>query len=148
MRKLLYTLWIIILSNYAWSGTTGKLAGVVTDAKTKEPLIGVNIFLEGTVYGAATDFEGNYVILNIPPGKYRVRVSSIGYRQVVMENVAISIDLTTTRNVELSESQVELGEVVVEAKTEALKKDVTSSQATISFEQIRNLPVAELTDII
>lgn len=148
MRKLLYTLWIIILSNYAWSGTTGKLAGVVTDAKTKESLIGVNVFLEGTVYGAATDFEGNYVILNIPPGKYRVRVSSIGYQQVVMENVAISIDLTTTRNVELSESQVELGEVVVEAKTEALKKDVTSSQATVSFEQISNLPVAELTDII
>lgn len=148
MSKLFYTLWIIILSSHVWAGTTGKLAGVATDARTKGPLIGANIILEGTVYGAATDFEGNYVILNIPPGKYRVRVSSIGYRQIAMENVAISIDLTTTRNFELSESQVEMGEVVVEAKTEVLKKDVTSSQATISFEQIKNLPVAELTDVL
>jgi outer membrane receptor for ferrienterochelin and colicin len=148
MRKLLFTLWVILLSNYLWAGTSGKLAGRVTDSKTKEPLIGINIILEETVYGAATDIDGKYVILNIPPGKYGVKVRSVGYQPVVMENVPISIDLTTTRNFELIESQVELEAVVVEAKAEALKKDITSSQATVSSEQISNLPVAELTDVI
>ena len=148
MKTLLYSLAILLSVNFLLAGTTGKLTGKVADSKTNEGLIGANIILEGTTIGAATDFDGNFVILNIPPGKYNVRVSAIGYQQVVMENVPISIDLTTTRNFSLVESQVELGEVVIEAKSEGLKKDITSSQATVSFEQINNLPVAELSDVI
>lgn len=145
---MLLILLIFISSTYVWTGTTGKLAGKATDSQTKEALIGVNIVLEGTTLGASTEVNGNYVILNIPPGKYRVRVSYIGYQTVMMENVPISIDLTTTRDVELMETQIEMEAVVIEAKVEGLKKDITSSQATISSDQINALPVAELSDVL
>lgn len=58
--------------------TTGKIAGSIIDAETGEPLVGVNVFLEGTLLGAGTDFEGDYYIINIPPGSYRLTASFVG----------------------------------------------------------------------
>jgi outer membrane receptor for ferrienterochelin and colicin len=148
MRKLMLILIFFSASSYIWAGTTGKLTGKVSDKNTKEPLIGVIVMVEGTTLGAATDLNGGYVILNIPPGKYKVRVQYIGYQPTAMENVPISIDLTTTRDFEITETQIELEAVIVEGKAEALKKDITSSQASISSDQINNLPVAEMADLI
>jgi hypothetical protein len=68
-----------------WAGTTGKLVGKVVDKATGEPLIGVNVFLEGTSLGATTDLDGNYLILNIPPGKYTVIVQYVGYQEIYSE---------------------------------------------------------------
>ncbi|MDI6765530.1 MAG: TonB-dependent receptor [Bacteroidota bacterium] len=148
MKKMLLIIILIILPYFLWAGTTGKLTGKVTDSKTKEALIGVNILMDGTTLGTSSDINGNYVILNIHPGKYKVKVSYIGYQAIIMENVPISIDLTTTRDIELSETHIEMEAIIIEAKAEALKKDITSSQAIISSDQIKNLPVAELTDVL
>ena len=151
MKK--YTILVFLISLLfivqLWAGTAGKLAGVVIDKESKEALIGVNVFLEGTMLGATTDIEGDYFILNIPPGKYTVIVQYVGYKEVRMENVSISIDLTTTRNFELFETALELGEViVVEGKREFIQKDITSSQAFVSSEEIENMPVVELSDVL
>lgn len=149
MKKFLQllVLSLIIPTLFLNAGTTGKLAGTVTDAASGDPLPFVNITIEGTQIGAATDIDGNYVILNIPPGNYNVRYQYIGYQPVLVEGVSISIDLTTKQDVELSEASVELGEIVVQGK-ETLQKDVTASQSLVSAEEIRNLPVAELNDIL
>ncbi len=149
MRKiLLIFLTFLISHNYSSAGTTGKLTGKVTDAATGEALPFVNIIILGTNLGAASDIDGNYVILNIPPGRYTVRVQSVGYQPVEMENVPISIDLTTTRDFELKETAVELEAVVVEGRRDMIQKDITSSQALISAEEIENLPVAEFEDVL
>lgn len=134
--------------NFTFAGTTGKIAGKVTDSQTGEALPFVNIIIEGTNLGAATDIDGNYVILNIPPGKYNVKAQYIGYQAVVVENVSVSIDLTTTVDFTLSESAVELEEVVVQGKADLIKKDVTSSQSLISSDEIEILPVAEFEDVL
>ncbi|MCI0561707.1 MAG: TonB-dependent receptor, partial [Nitrososphaera sp.] len=150
MRVLLGILTIVLIMTYAWAGTTGKLVGKVVDAKTKEPLIGVNVVILGTspTLGASTDLDGNFTILNIRPGSYTVRASYIGYQSVSVTDVKISIDQTTTQNFELSSSSVELEEVVVVAQRDAIKKDITSSQSTVSSEQIESLPVAELDGVL
>jgi outer membrane receptor for ferrienterochelin and colicin len=149
MRKILLVFLITISAVCTlFASTTGKLAGKVVDTVTKEPLPFVNITIEGTTLGAATDINGNYTILNIRPGRYSVKVQYIGYQTVIMEDVPISIDLTTIRDFELRETAVELDAVVVEGKREAIKKDITSSQAHVSAEQIQNLPVAELDDVL
>ena len=131
-----------------FAGVTGKINGKVSDKKTGEALPFVNIIIEGTNFGAATDIDGNYVILNIPPGKYNVKAQYIGYQPVRIENISVSIDLTSTVDFELSESAVELQEIVVQGKQELIKKDVTSSQSLISSDQIGALPVAELDDVL
>ena len=58
--------------------TTGKISGSITDDKTGEPLIGVNVMVEGTQLGAASDINGKYFILNVDPKNnttYNPRVS-------------------------------------------------------------------------
>lgn len=147
-KNLLFISVIAILISTTFAGTTGKLTGKVLDARTKEPLPFVNITLTGTTIGAATDLNGEYVILNIPPGKYSVKAQSVGYESVVMENIGISIDLTTTLDFSLGESSIELKTIVITGNQDLLRKDVTSSQSTISSEQISTLPVAEFDDVL
>lgn len=139
---------VVLFSGVLYSGTTGKLTGKVTDKTTGEPLPFVNIILEGTMLGAATDMDGNYVILNIPPGKYNVKAQYIGYQSVVVKGVRISVDLTTRQDFELMASTVELEEVVVTGGRETVRKDVTATEARVTSEQIENLPVAELGDVL
>ena len=55
---------ILLISVSVYGGTTGKIAGRITDAETGEPLPGANIQLEGTSLGAASDLQGNYEILS------------------------------------------------------------------------------------
>ena len=148
-KTLLFFLTIAFFSlNITFAGITGKIAGKVTDKTTGEPLPFVNIIVEETNFGAATDLDGNYVILNIPPGKYNLKAQYIGYQAVVVENISISIDLTTEIDFQLSESAVELEEVVVQGAQELIKKDITSSQSLISSDQIEALPVSELDDVL
>lgn len=140
---------VLLLMVAVFAGTTGKIAGTVVDRSTKEPLIGVNIFLEETVYGATTDLEGSYIMLNIPPGRYTMIVQYLGYQEVRMEGVQISIDRTTRLDFDLIESALELDEViVVQGERDFIQRDRTSSQSTVSAEQIQSLPVVGLSDIL
>ncbi|MDP4115524.1 MAG: TonB-dependent receptor [Bacteroidota bacterium] len=150
MKKmlLLMSVMLFVSSSFMFAGTTGKLTGKIIDGKTKEPLPFVNVIIVGTNLGAATDVNGNYVILNIPPGNYKVRIQYVGYQTLEMEKVPISVDLTTTRDFEIFESAVQMETIVVQGKLEVIKKDVTSSQSTISADQISALPVAEMNDIL
>ena len=130
------------------AGTTGKLSGKIIDKETGEPLIGANIMIEGTVLGAATDVEGNYFILQIPPGTYKVRFSMIGYQTLVMDDVRLRVDLTTTLDGKLIQSAVGLEEVIVQAERPMIQTDVTYSQANISSEEVEMLPVEEFEDVL
>ncbi|MBN2602335.1 MAG: carboxypeptidase-like regulatory domain-containing protein, partial [Candidatus Marinimicrobia bacterium] len=67
------------MSEPGFSGTSGKIVGRVTDASTGEPLFGCNVIIEGSYLGAATNADGEYLILNVPPGDYRVKAGMIGY---------------------------------------------------------------------
>src|ERR1035438_2368859 len=150
MRKILLFISILslLVTDFTFAGTTGKLTGKATDTKTNEVLPFVNITIIGTSLGAATDIDGNYVILNIPPGNYKVKAQSVGYQTVIMENISISIDLTTKLDFSLNSSMIELQAVVIQGKQDQLKKDVTSSQSLVSAEQINSLPVAEFDDVL
>ena len=139
---------MLLLIQIVSAGTTGKLSGRVTNKETGEPLIGANVMVEGTVLGAATDTEGNYFILQIPPGTYKVRFTMIGYQTIVMSDVRVRVDLTTTLDGKLSESAVGLEEVVVQADRPMIQTDVTYSQANISSEEVEMLPVEEFEDVL
>lgn len=133
---------VLLLMAAVFAGTTGKIAGTVVDRSNKEPLIGVNVFLEGTVFGATTDLEGSFIMINIPPGRYTMIVQYLGYQEICMEGVQVSIDRTTRLDFELIESALELDEViVVQGERDFIQRDKTSSQSTVSAEQIQSLPV-------
>lgn len=55
------------------------VSGIVTDAVTGEPLHMVNVYLNNTTLGDATDIKGEFIIKNVTPGYYEIIVSIIGY---------------------------------------------------------------------
>jgi len=139
---------IFINTGTVYPGTTGKIAGKITDAATGEPLISVSIIIKGTSLGAASDLEGNYAILNVPPGVYSVLVSIIGYKQVQFDNVRVNIDLTTTIDVALEESAVELETITITAEKPLVQKDITSSLTSIGSEEIEMLPAQSVAGLL
>ncbi len=148
--KSLIIAWAIIFAGCSllFAGTTGKIAGVVTDAHSHEPLIGVNVLISGTPMGAASDMDGNYFILNVPPGKYQLEVSYIGYSPVIMKDVKVSIDQTTRIDFQMQEEAVQGEAVEVVARRPIVEKDLTSTIAKVSGDQIANLPVEDVQTIV
>ena len=137
-----------VISSILFAGTTGKIVGTVTDASSGSPLPGVNIVLAGTNYGASTDTDGNFLILNLPPGDYDVEVSMLGYQTILKKGVKVSIDLTTSLKFALDEQPIMGEEVVVVADRPLIQKDVTSRQAYIDSKEITELPVRDVKDLL
>lgn len=130
-------------------GSTGKITGRITDSSTQEALPFVNVIIQGTTLGAASDQDGYYHILNVPPGIYTVKVSAIGYTSVVFREVRVSIDLTTKLDIQLNPTSISLDkEIVVVAQRPLVTKDLTASTSVISAEQIASLPVTEFSEVL
>src|SRR4030067_186526 len=138
----------IILSINIFADITGKIAGKVTDTQSGEPLIGINIIIEGTTQGAATGLDGTYIINNVQPGTYSMVFSGVGYQKKIITNVRVSSDFTTNIDVELSSEAISLETVVVEATKPMVRKDLTSSHTTIDNTQIEALPVESIDQIL
>lgn len=145
--KKIFSIIILLLFDLL-AGTTGKLSGVIKDAQTGEPLLGANIIIEGTSLGDAANEKGEFVILNIPPGQYNVRVSFIGYETVIIQNVVIIVDQTTILSIDLKPQTLEVEEVIVTAKTPLIQKDITSSISIINRKEIESLPVSTFTELL
>jgi outer membrane receptor protein involved in Fe transport len=137
----------VLLSVPLWSGTTGKIAGTITDKANGEPLIGVNVVVLGTLLGAATDVEGEFSILSVPPGTYSVQISSIGYKKITLSNVHVFIDQTTRLTVILEVEAIEVSETLVLGER-PIKMDVATSVVDISSNDISKLSVANVDDIV
>ncbi|OYD16315.1 hypothetical protein CH333_03705 [candidate division WOR-3 bacterium JGI_Cruoil_03_44_89] len=147
MKKIL---WLLILSSAAVNaGVTGKIAGKVTDVKTGKPLPGVNVVVVGTTLGAATDENGEYFIIQVPPGVYSVEVRMLGYTTVTKSNVRVSVDLTTRLDFRLRESVLEMQGVTVRAERPLVLPDITSSaRYTTKEEMDRMAGVEKVGDVI
>lgn len=127
---------------------SGKITGTLYDADTGETLIGATVGIQGTTKGTFTDLDGNYLMLNVAPGTYILEARYIGYATVVVQEVIVRTDLTTTQDFRLVPESFEGEEVVVVAKRQAVIKDITSSEARVSSEEIAKLPVQEISDVI
>ncbi len=128
--------------------TTGKIAGKVTDKENGQGLPGANVIIEGSNRGAAADLNGDFYILNVPPGVFTVKVQMLGYETVRLENVRVSVNRTATVAVQLKATTLTGEEIVVTAEQVAIKKDQTSSVRNVSADQIEILPVESIGAVV
>jgi outer membrane receptor protein involved in Fe transport len=131
---------VLVIPMFLYGGNTGRVTGHVVDMQTGEPLVGANIMLVGTMMGAATDMEGRYNILNVPPGTYALRASYIGYTSREYQNVRVNVDLTATVDIELSTELIETDEVVV-LGSRLIQRDATATAATFDAQRFEALPI-------
>ncbi len=128
--------------------TAGKLVGRVVDQTERGPLAGVNLMLEGTYLGAASDIDGNYLMLNVPPGSYTLVATMIGYARLRVDRIEITSGLTTRQDLSLQQEVLAGQAVTILATRPLVQKDVTSSTHFIGGEQISALPATDYRDLL
>ena len=83
---------------------TGKLVGKVVDGLTGESLPGAAVVVDGTTVGTASDFDGNFVLGGLKPGKYNIVCSYITYENKKFLGVVINANYVTSFNITLEQS--------------------------------------------
>lgn len=127
-------------------GKEGTLKGRISDAKTKEGLGGVNIYIDGK--GAAvSDTGGNYTVKS-PAGSHSVEYKFIGYSTVI-HKVDIKENETMMLNLSLSIEATELGVMVISAgKFEQKLEEVTVSMDVMKSSLIENKNTTSVDNIM
>lgn len=143
IRKFLLALGLLLALSTLVFSQTGSLQGVVKDKETKEPIPFCTVVLKQNgmmVSGAATDFDGKYVIKPITPGTYNVEVSFVGYNTQIQNGVIVGARMEFL-NVDLASSATDLQIVeVVDYKVPLISKDNTQVGSTVTAEEIAKMP--------
>ncbi|WP_421808535.1 TonB-dependent receptor [Flagellimonas sp.] len=132
---------------FAQGVTSSSLGGQVTD-NVGEPLPGASIVAEhvpsGTVYGAATDFDGFYRISGMRTGgPYTITISYVGFNEVVKENVFLNLGSTERISVQMTEAATALDEVVLTGVSSGVfGANKTGTETNISQRQVATTPAA------
>jgi len=114
--KTFYAFLIFLLFNAHQKSIAGTITGHVREKSTKMAIVSAAVFVEGTNFGTITDTIGNYVIKNVPPGRYDVEVRALGYVKAD-EEVEIENDSSiSVQNFSLKENLITLHESVITAR--------------------------------
>ncbi|MEP7371899.1 MAG: TonB-dependent receptor [Chitinophagaceae bacterium] len=134
--RLLFSFLMAISAYSAMAQKLYTFSGKVTNASSV-PLAGTSVYLLNTNRGTASDERGNFELKNLPPGKYAVQISAIGYATT---NLAISLGASSTEaiTIKLADAATQLDAVLVSAqKTEESLQQVPFSISAISSKQVQ-----------
>ncbi len=146
---LVIAIGLAILPLNVFSAATGKIKGTLVDTETGEPIMSASVMIVGTTSGALTDLEGHYIIYQMEPGKYTVRISHIEYNTIEVTDVSVQADVTTEVSKEMSQKVTELDEkIVVKGERDVIDRFVTANQMTISREIIESMPVTSVDELL
>ncbi|MCH7496408.1 MAG: TonB-dependent receptor [Candidatus Marinimicrobia bacterium] len=147
MNRILQIATIFLVPIFLYSQEVGKIAGQVTDESTGNPLVGANVQVEGTSFGAATDADGKYVILGIDPGVYTLDVGYIGYQSIRLTDLRVLSRLTTETDVALAAQAIQTEAVNVVAQRALIIRNATSAVRSLGSDQIANFATRNVKDI-
>lgn len=145
MKRLLLAMMGTLIIPSMLFAQSGKVSGVVRDAKTHEPLAGVTVVVEGTVLGAPTDVNGKFSITSVPAGERVIKAAAVGYNS---ESKTINVEAGATASADfvLQPNPIQTAPVVVtgmravEKETPVAFSNVTS--ATIKKEYtVQDVPM-------
>ncbi|RKY76289.1 hypothetical protein DRQ07_10585, partial [candidate division KSB1 bacterium] len=144
----LFVLCLSFIVSGLFAGTKGKIAGRVIDSNTGKPLIGANIIVVGTNFGATSNEKGNYVILNLSPGMYSVKALYMGYQAVTKTGVMVIVDRTTRVNFSLKTETIAGESVVVVAKRPVVDPNLTATEHVVRQKDIDKTWVRSMSEIM
>ena len=104
IRNLLLTIGLILFTGVMLYAQQAALQGTVIDQDTKEPIPFANIVVENKgsqVGGTSSDFDGNYSIKPLPPGKVDVKATFVGYKTKLIQGVTLGADRIRFLDIEL-----------------------------------------------
>ncbi len=156
--KTLLSLALILVAAFSFplplaAAGGGTIQGTVKDSQTGELLPAANISLAGTGLGTTTDIFGKFVVRNVPPGTYTMRVAYIGYTTLEV-HVEVADEATITENVKLDNVGLKAEGVVVTAQAagqnQAINTQLSSLEIknVVSAARIQELPDANAAESV
>ena len=140
---------LLFLTGTVFGAVTGKITGTITDAANGQPLVGVTIAVQGTNWGAVTDPDGRYSIINVPVGTYTIVLSAVGYAKLEISNVEVHADLATYESHTMTSQVQELGTTIkVISETPLVIKDKTTSVNIVSKQELQALPTRGFAQVV
>ena len=142
--KLVFTTFLLSVGFVFAQTGVGTIKGKVKDKETGEPLPFVKVVVQqgGQQKGfAATDFNGDFIISSLSPGKYDVEVRFVGYGSIRQEGVVVNSDKYTILPLELGASSEMLDVVeVIHYEVPLIDQDGGASGATVTRDDIAKMP--------
>ncbi|NOY78172.1 MAG: TonB-dependent receptor [Calditrichaeota bacterium] len=143
----LFFLGLVGIPAFLQAQNYATLTGAVKDSASGEPLIGVNVFLQHTTRGAATDVNGFFVIPAIPPGTYTVVFQYMGYKSL-KKRMRFSPGESRILHISLQKTVLRLGSVEVTAETQKeFDRTVEPGVVTLSPRELQKMPAFIESDI-
>ena len=134
-----FLLWLVLIPTFTFAqNNTQNIRGVVTDKLSQTPLIGVAIQIGSLQKGATTDTLGKYSLTNIPPDRYEIKVSYVGYKNITIPNVVVTSGKEVILDIAMEEAFSQLAEVVIKASNKGgtINKLASVSARTFSMEEV------------
>ena len=143
--KTIALIFLLALSTFAQTQTTGRIAGTVKDANNAV-ITGANVVAANQATGeertAATDLTGNFAVAFLTPGVYHVRIKSAGFNDFNAGTVTVRITETTTVNATLEVGRVVADPVTVENDSVLIKIGTTTLGQVFDGQAAAELPLA------
>lgn len=114
------------------------IRGSITDKLTQTPIIGATIQLSNLNLGCISDSVGNYVLKNLPPDRYELKIVFFGYKTLILPNIEVTSGKEVILDISMEEEYKQLKEIVVSAtnKGGTINKLATVSARTFSMEEV------------
>jgi outer membrane receptor protein involved in Fe transport len=139
---------LLLVATLLFAADYGRIVGIVTDSETASPLVGADVVVEGTELGAATDANGEYVVLYVPVGTYRVSAFYISYDPFSFTNVVVNADQTTLLNFRVSPTVIEVKGVTALAERPMVVISQTQTGRAVTAQEMGRLPVTTINQVI
>ncbi len=134
---------VLLGTAHLWADVTGSILGYVRD-KSGAVLPNANVTASETATGysrtVATDSSGQYSILALPPGHYRLAASVAGFQQQVIDNVDLNVNDALHFDFLLQIGSVSES-ISVEANALQVQTVTTATGTTIESPQILAMPL-------
>ncbi len=140
-KHFLLLIVLISISVSVFSQQSGSsIKGRVYDAKNNEPVSFATIAIQNTTTGTNSNIDGNFVLTDVKPGFYQLKVSAVGYKTYVSETFRITRAAGATLNIPMEEDDIRLEEVVVRPSFFPKREESPTSLRTIGIDEIEKNP--------
>lgn len=137
-QTLLFAFLLLLVKVNMAQNNKQNIRGTVVDKQSQSTLIGATVQLVNTDKGGRTNANGQYLIPNVEPGRYELKITYIGYKEIILPNVVVNSGKETILDIAMEENVKSFKEVVIKtnSKTRTNNDLATISARSFSTEEV------------
>ncbi|MFD1095779.1 TonB-dependent receptor [Salegentibacter chungangensis] len=139
--KLIYTC-MLLLAAYSSAYSQNSFSGIVKDLDTGEPIFSATVYFPQLEKGTVTEMDGSFSLSNLPEGKYKLVISTVGYASF-SEEIRVPSE---TRSFSLKPAAVEMEEVIISTPFHQLQSDNVMKVERENMKELNKKGALNLSD--